>query len=167
MKRLTFLVAASLLTMVSWAQPEMMPRRVQVALPQAPQAPQASCAMWDGSSRADYEWDAYPTYEAYETMMHQFADEHPDRCTYMELGTLASGRKLMFCRLNNGHPDGKPKFLYTSTMHGDELTGMMLMLRLLDELCTSDDPRIFNLIDNLDISILRGLFSADPHRCRC
>ena len=167
MKRLTFLVAASLLTMVCWAQPEMMPRRVQVALPQAPQAPQASCAMWDGSSRADYEWDAYPTYEAYETMMHQFAEEHPDRCTYMELGTLASGRKLMFCRLNNGHPDGKPKFLYTSTMHGDELTGMMLMLRLLDELCTSDDPRILNLIDNLDISILRGLFPADPHRCRC
>ena len=152
MKRLTFLVAASLLTIVSWAQPEMMPRRVQVALPQVPQAPQASYAMWDGSSRADYEWDGYPTYEAYETMMHQFADEHPDRCTYMELGTLASGRKLMFCRLNNGHSDGKPKFLYTSTMHGDELTGMMLMLRLLDELCTSD-PRILNLIDNLDIFI--------------
>lgn len=153
MKRLTFLVAASLLTIVSWAQPEMMPRRVQVALPLVPQAPQASYAMWDGSSRADYEWDAYPTYKAYETMMHQFAEEHPDRCTYMELGTLASGRKLMFCRLNNGHPDGKPKFLYTSTMHGDELTGMMLMLRLLDELCTSDDPRILNLIDNLDIFI--------------
>ena len=85
--------------------------------------------MWDGSHREAYDWDAYPTYEAYESMMQSFAIEHPERCTYFELGTLDSGRKLMFCRINNGQPDGKPKFLYTSTMHGDETTGFMLMLR--------------------------------------
>ena len=101
--------------------------------------------MWDGSHREAYDWDAYPTYEAYESMMQQFAAEHPDRCTYFELGTLASGRKLMFCRINNGQPDGKPKFLYTSTMHGNETTGFMLMLRLIDELCSSNDDRILNL----------------------
>ena len=109
--------------------------------------------MWDGSHREAYEWDAYPTYEAYESMMQQFAVEHPDRCTYFELGTLDSGRKLMFCRINNGQTDGKPKFLYTSTMHGNETTGFMLMLRLIDELCTSDDERILNLVNNLDIFI--------------
>lgn len=108
MKRLTFLITVLLLTTVCWAQPEMMPRRVQVALSQVPQVPQASYAMWDGSNRTDYEWDAYPTYEAYEAMMHQFAEEHPDLCTYMELGTLASGRKLMFCRINNGEPCREP-----------------------------------------------------------
>ena len=109
--------------------------------------------MWDGSHREAYDWDAYPTYEAYENMMQSFAAEHPERCTYFELGTLDSGRKLMFCRINNGQPDGKPKFLYTSTMHGDETTGFVLMLRLIDELCTSDDERILNLINNLDIFI--------------
>ena len=30
---------------------------------------------------------------------------------------------------------------------------MMLMLRLIDELCTSDDPRILALLDHLDIFI--------------
>ena len=110
-------------------------------------------AIWDGTNREGYDWDAYPTYEAYQGMMQQYANDYPERCSYLELGTLASGRKLMFCRINNGEPDGKPKFLYTSTMHGDELTGMMLMLRFIDELCTSDDPRILNLIDNLDIFI--------------
>ena len=109
--------------------------------------------MWDGSHREAYDWDAYPTYEAYESMMQSFAIEHPERCTYFELGTLDSGRKLMFCRINNGQPDGKPKFLYTSTMHGDETTGFMLMLRLIDELCTSNDERILNLVNNLDIFI--------------
>jgi len=110
-------------------------------------------AMWDGSNRAAYEWDSYPTYEAYEAMMQQFATDYPERCTYMELGTLASGRKLMVCRLNSGNPDGKVKFLYTSTMHGDEVTGMMLMLRLINEFCTSNDARILNLLDNVDIFI--------------
>lgn len=150
MKRFAFLLIALLLSGMALAQPEMQPRRVLVA---SPQAPQAWYAMWDGSNREDYEWDAYPTYEAYKNMMQAFAEEHPDRCTAMELGTLKSGRQLLFCRINNGRPDGKPKFLYTSTMHGDELTGMMLMLRFIDELCTSEDPRILNLVDNLDIFI--------------
>ncbi len=110
-------------------------------------------AMWDGTDREAYDWDAYPTYEAYQDMMKRYAEDYPERCTYIDLGTLASGRKLMFCRINNGEPDGKPKFLYTSTIHGDELTGMMLMLRLIDELCTSNDPRILALIDQLDIFI--------------
>jgi hypothetical protein len=56
-------------------------------------------------------------------------------------------------RINNGQANGKPKFLYTSTMHGDEVTGMILMLRLIDELCTSTDTRIVNLINSLDIFI--------------
>lgn len=110
-------------------------------------------AMWDGSNRAEYEWDSYPTYEAYEAMMQQFATDHPDRCQYIELGTLASGRKLMVCRLNNGETDGKVKFLYTSTMHGDEVTGMMLLLRLINEFCTSNDARIMNILNNVDLFI--------------
>ena len=109
--------------------------------------------MWDGSHRETYDWDAYPTYQAYENMMQAFAAEHPERCTYFELGTLDSGRKLMFCRINNGHPEGKPRFLYTSTIHGNETTGFMLMLRLIDELCTSNEGRILNLVNNLDIFI--------------
>lgn len=109
--------------------------------------------MWDGSHRENYEWDQYPTYEAYENMMQQFGTEHPDRCTYLELGTLASGRKIMGVRINNGNGDGKPHFLYTSTMHGDEVTGMMLMLRLIDEFCTSNDARILNILENVDLFI--------------
>ena len=118
-----------------------------------PPSMQEHYAMWDGTNREAYDWDAYPTYEAYQDMMKLYAQDYPERCTYFDLGTLTSGRQILFCRFNNGEPDGKPKFLYTSTMHGDELTGMMLMLRLIDELCTSDDPRILSLIDNLDIFI--------------
>ena len=111
--------------------------------------------MWDGSNRASYEWDSYPTYDAYQSMMEAFPSQAlSDRsCTLLDLGTLNSGRKILGVRLNNGQPDGKPRFFYSSTMHGDEVTGMMLMLRLIDEFCTSSDSRIVNLLNNLDIFI--------------
>lgn len=109
--------------------------------------------MWDGSSRAAYDWDAYPTYEAYEQMMFQYGTDHPDHCEIIEMGTLPSGRKILLAHLHNGSGDGKPRFLYTSTMHGDEVTGMMLMLRLIDYLLTSNEAQVQNIMDNIDIYI--------------
>jgi len=105
------------------------------------------------ATRATYDWDSYLTYGEYESMMQQFAINYPDRCTYLELGTLTSGRKMMGVRLGRGEADGKPKFLYTSTMHGDEVTGMILMLRLIDEFCTSDEKRITDILDQVDLFI--------------
>ena len=124
---------------------------------QTPPCMQEETVMWDGNNRATYEWDSYPTYDAYQSMMEGFpaqAQATGNRsCTLLDLGTLNSGRKILGVRLNNGQPDGKPRFLYSSTMHGDEVTGMMLMLRLIDEFCTSTDTRIVNLLDSLDIFI--------------
>ena len=121
---------------------------------QTPPSLREEAKMWDGN-RATYEWDSYPTYSQYQSMMESFpASAVSGRtCTLLNLGTLSSGRKIMGVRINNGSPEGKPKFLYSSTIHGDETTGWILMLRLIDELCTSTEPRIVNLIDNLDIFI--------------
>ena len=119
---------------------------------QMPPSMRETHAMWDGKSKA---WNAYPTYDQYVSMMQGFPEETVlgRSCSCIELGTLSSGRKLLGVRINNGDTDGKPKFLYSSTMHGDEVTGMILMLRLIDELCTSTDDRIVNLVNNLDIFI--------------
>lgn len=124
---------------------------------ETPPCMQEETVMWDGTDRTSYEWDSYPTYSAYQSMMEAFptqAQATGNRsCTLLDLGTLNSGRKILGVRLNNGQPDGKPKFLYSSTMHGDEVTGMMLMLRLIDEFCTSNDSRILNILNNVDLFI--------------
>ena len=119
-----------------------------------PPSLQFKVEMWDGSNRANYDWDAYPTYEAYEAMMYQFGTDHPDKCEILTLGTLASGRKILVARLNNGQPERKPKFLYTSTIHGDETTGWIMMLRLIDYLLENpDEPEVQNVMDNIDLFI--------------
>lgn len=123
---------------------------------QTPPSLRANVTMWDG--QGTYNWDAYLTYPQYVSMMEGFSDKAIEgrECTLFSLGTLSTSahRQLLGVRINNGNPEGKPKFLYTSTMHGDEITGMILMLRLIDELCTSTDSRIVNLVNDLDIYIM-------------
>ena len=123
--------------------------------------------MWDGN-RDTYDWNSYPTYSQLEQMMQGFSSTTVSgrTCTYLELGTLSSGRKIMGVRINNGQTEGKPKFLYSSTIHGDETTGMILMLRLIEELCTSTDSRIVRLVDSLDIFIFPDAIVAPRARLR-
>ena len=123
---------------------------------QTPPSLRANVTMWNG--QGTYNWDSYLTYPQYVSMMEGFPDKAIEgrECTLFSLGTLSTSnhRQLLGVRINNGNPEGKPKFLYSSTMHGDEITGMILMLRLIDELCTSTDSRIVNLVNDLDIYIM-------------
>ena len=109
----------------------------------------------DIASREVFEWDAYPTYSAYVAMMNGFENDYPEHCETFNFGTLSSSRELLMLRINNGSPEGKPKFLYTATMHGDETTGYVLMLRLADYLLSNYgiDDRVTNIVDKLDIYI--------------
>lgn len=107
------------------------------------------------AARNAMEWDTYPTYQAYVQMMNDFQTNHPDYCQIFNFGTLPSGRQLLMARINNGETAGKPKFLYTSTMHGDEVTGYVLMLRLIDYFLNNygTDPRVTYIMDHIDLYI--------------
>jgi len=121
---------------------------------QTPPSMLEEAVMWDGNNRAEYDWDSYPTYEAYEAMMFQFATNHPDKCEIITLGTLPSGRKILIAHINNGTTEGKPKFLYSSTIHGDETTGWIMMLRLIDYILENPTlPECQTVLDNIDLYI--------------
>jgi len=102
------------------------------------------------------EWDYYPTYEGYISLMNEFASTYPDLCEIVEIGESTEGRKLLAAHINNDLAQvGEPEFLYTSTMHGDETTPYISMLALIDYLLSNygvlDD--VTNLVNNLDIYI--------------
>jgi PKD repeat protein len=103
------------------------------------------------------DWDYYPTYDAYVQMMYDFQDNYPDLCKVVTIGTLPSGRKLLAARISDNilTNESEPQFLYTSSMHGNETTGYILMLRLIDHLLTnySLEPAITDLLDHLEIWI--------------
>ena len=116
-----------------------------VSMKSAPQIKQAN------------DWDAYPTYDAYIEMMYQFETDYPELCTIITIGESIEGRELLAVRIsdNIGTDEGEPQFLYTSSIHGDETTGYILMLRLVDYLLSNygSDAEVENLVDNLDIWI--------------
>ncbi len=102
-------------------------------------------------------WDYYPTYNQYVNMMYTFADSFPQICRIHSLGTLSSGREILIVNISDNvdQKENEPSFLYTSSMHGDELTGYVLMLRFIDDILNkyNVDSRITNLVDEIDIWI--------------
>jgi hypothetical protein len=103
------------------------------------------------------DWDYYPTYDAYVDMMYQFEADYSDLCRIENIGQTVQGRDLLFAVIsdNVNTEEAEPEFMYTSTMHGDETTGYVLMLRLIDYLLTNygTDDRITNMVDNMEIWI--------------
>jgi PKD repeat protein len=100
---------------------------------------------------------AYPTYPAYIAMMQQFAIDYPSLCTYYDLGTLPSGRKIVILKItdNPGVAENEPAFLYTSSMHGDEIAGYPMMLSLIDYLLSNygTNTRVTNMVNSMEIWI--------------
>jgi len=102
-------------------------------------------------------WNSYPTYSAYESMMYQFQSNYPSICQIYNLGTLSSGRKILAAKISNNVnvKENEPRFYYTSSMHGDELTGYVSMLRLIDYLLSNygTNSKVTNLVNNIEIWI--------------
>ncbi|MCX7610807.1 MAG: M14 family zinc carboxypeptidase [Ignavibacterium sp.] len=103
------------------------------------------------------QWNVYPTYDAYVTMMYNFQTNYPNICRIVDAGTTVQGRKILFAKISDNvdQREAEPQFMYTSTMHGDETTGYVLMLRLIDSLLSSygNNSRITNLVNNAEIWI--------------
>lgn len=102
-------------------------------------------------------WDKYPTYSTYRAMMKKFELDYPALCKLDSIGTTPSGHKIYVVKLSNNVSVDEPEVeaFYTSTMHGDETTGYVLMLRLIDSLLSSysTSTRIAALLDNMAIYI--------------
>ena len=102
-------------------------------------------------------WDIYPAYNDYEAEMYQSQSNYPSLCKVYNLGTLNSGRKILVAKIssNVNIKENKPRFYYTSSMHGDELTGYVSMLRLIDYLLTNygTNTKVTNLVNNIEIWI--------------
>ena len=101
-------------------------------------------------------WNRYPTYSTYVTMMQQWAEAYPNLCRLDTIGTSGADRLILSMEISSALNDSTlPEFFYSSTMHGDEITGYVMMLRLIDTLLSSygESPRLTALMDSVHICI--------------
>ncbi len=111
----------------------------------------------DLQSKATQAWDYYPTYPTYELLMQGFATSYPSICRLDTIGYTVEGR-LLLCAVisdNVNTDENEPEFFYSSSMHGDETTGYVLMLHLIDYLLSGygTDTRITNIVNNIELYI--------------
>ena len=102
------------------------------------------------------DWAHYPTYETYVAMMEDFATRHPDLVQLVDIGASAEGRRLLAVRITGeGDTLSRPRVFLTSTMHGDETCGYVLMLRLIDYLLANynHDATATRIINNIVLYI--------------
>lgn len=112
-------------------------------------------AAWDTT------WDAYPKYSEYVAKMQYWATTYPTLCKLEEIpiagGTTTNGRKLYVLKISDNPTvdEAEPEFFYTSSMHGDEITGYPTMLHFIDYLLTNYAtlPEISNLINGTELYI--------------
>lgn len=105
-------------------------------------------------------WNQYPSYPVYEEIMQYFQTNFSDIC---KIDTILAAtpctqrpHKLLAAHISTtlGQPADKPAFLYTSTMHGDEVVGYYMMIRLIDFILNNPtDPQVQNVLQNVDLYI--------------
>ena len=103
-------------------------------------------------------WNRYPTYSTYLAAMDTFRTRYPQLC---EIDTILDDtpdhHKILVAHISNNLSDreGKPSVFYTSTIHGDEVLGYYMMLRLIDYLTTNYNTNTYvtDLVNSIDIWI--------------
>lgn len=100
-------------------------------------------------------WDRYPSYQVYVDLMQKLAQDFPNICKLDTIGYSVENRLILSLKIYNNITENAPKFFYSSTIHGDELTGAVVLLRLADYLLKNHQTNneIQNLISNIQIYI--------------
>jgi len=121
--------------------------------------------------RSDSIWYTYPkTFEIYHAIMLNWEKQYPNLCKLYNLG-LSPKEKFPIYALNItadvNRNTAKPRYLQTSTLHGDEFAGYMITLHMIDTLLSSygKDPRITALLDSISLFFC-PVCSPDYTYCR-
>jgi hypothetical protein len=109
------------------------------------------------SVKGAMDWVSYPTYSQYDSIMHSFVSTYPALCRLDTIGKTNYGKYVLALKISD-NPDtdeGEPETFYSSTIHGNETGGFILMMRLADYLLKNynSDNRVKNMINNLAIWI--------------
>eukprot|EP00005_Dracoamoeba_jomungandri_P000849 CAMPEP_0174250604 /NCGR_PEP_ID=MMETSP0439-20130205/733_1 /TAXON_ID=0 /ORGANISM="Stereomyxa ramosa, Strain Chinc5" /LENGTH=409 /DNA_ID=CAMNT_0015330727 /DNA_START=18 /DNA_END=1247 /DNA_ORIENTATION=+ len=108
-------------------------------------------------------WDYHHDYELMNTTLHQIAEDYPEACHLTYVEPLTNENRKLFVMIISDNPTvnepGEPEFKYIANMHGDEVVGRELMLRLIYHLCSGygKDEEITELVDSLHIFIMPSM----------
>ncbi len=106
---------------------------------------------------AAFDWVHYPTYTGYQTIVSTLQSTYPAFVKYQTIGTSMGGRDLYMMNVsrNVGTRACEPKVLLIAGIHGNETFPIIMVMRLVDWLCSNYgiDPRATRILDSIDLWI--------------
>jgi len=100
----------------------------------------------------------YPSPREVDLKILEIAHKYPNLTKLEPIGTSLRKRPLMVLKISDNPEvdEIEPEFKYIANMHGDEIVGRELMIRLIKDLLENyeSDPRIRSLVDNTEIFIM-------------
>ena len=123
---------------VLWLSPLTDSLFISYNIPYSLLARDDSKIVYTASSVAEaMQWNSYPTYKQYDSIMHILAKTYPDMCILDTIGLSINGKVIYALKISDNPlvEEDEPKVLMSSTMHGDELGGL-LMMRLAEKLAS-------------------------------
>ena len=120
--------------------------------------PEKTKGFYTASSVAEaMEWNTYPTWKHYDTIMHKIAQSWPEVCLLDTIGFSVMGRAVMALKIsdNPGADEQEPAVMLSASIHGDELAGFVMLMRLAEYLAseTSNGGLAASLTSGLEIWI--------------
>jgi hypothetical protein len=102
-------------------------------------------------------WQSYPTWKHYDTIMHKIADHWSDVCLLDTIGFSVSGRAILALKIsdNPASDEKKPAVMLSSSIHGDEPAGFVLLMRLAEFIASESSAGgvVSDLVSGLEIWI--------------
>lgn len=111
----------------------------------------------DTPDGAPSNWTKYPKFSEYLEILNDFESKYPNLCKVEQYGTSVNGKELMVVKVsdNVNEEEEELEFLATSSIHGDETLGYILMLRMIEYLCENypSDETVKRIVENLQLWI--------------
>ena len=103
----------------------------------------------------------YPSFEELTNKLQQLAESRPDIIKLFSIGKSSQGRDLWVMKISDNVEvdEVEPEFKYISSMHGDEIVGRELTMRLIEKIANEYDtnPEIKELVDNTEFFIMPSM----------
>lgn len=103
----------------------------------------------------------YPSYEEITQRLQGWAQQYPQLVKLFSIGKSVQGRDLWVMRLTTDQDGVRnlPQVKFIANMHGDEIAGRELMLRLIPDLLQNygKDERIKKIFENLSLDIMPSM----------
>ncbi len=103
------------------------------------------------------DWQSYPTYSQYDSIMHSYTTLYSSLCKLDTIGQTIDGKFVLALKIsaNPAAAENNPEVFFTSSIHGNETGGFILMMRFAEYLLKNynADNRVKNIVDNLGIWI--------------